>query len=61
MGKEFTNLTGEELKYIIDFLNEKIIDFTTFKIPNLQLPENFKWSTDHFEKRLSISLNIEKK
>lgn len=58
MSKQYTDITAEELKQILTFLNEKVHDFSTFRISTL--PENEKWESEHFGGGFSISLKIDR-
>lgn len=62
MSKEYTEITGEELKNILKFLNKSIKDFSNFNIKDL--PIKGKWNAESWgklnENSMSIKLTIER-
>ena len=62
MSKKYTEITGDELKEMLKFLNKNIKEFSTFNIN--KLPEKESWNTESWgklgENSMSIKLVIER-
>jgi hypothetical protein len=58
MSKKYTEITGEELKEILNFFKVQRDKFSSMEI--IELPEIEDWKLEHYKKGLTISLNIKR-